>query len=205
MCCVTSTKPEAMGHDSDAFLLSPSENSYLPVNSPWKSPSKSSPALCIEPLSTATPPGPDTLSLHHYRKSLDCEHGFSSGLLDSTGQGRTEKTLRRKNAATNLTAQAQMGTVYQSQHQNAYYQPFSASSATSSSSPPPPLSPSYSPSALSDEELLAPLSPTVDGSGSGPGKQNYKLLVRSVSDRYPCFADPCRTLSAIVSRSFRTQ
>jgi hypothetical protein len=39
-----------------------------------------------------------------------------------------------------------MGTLCQ---QNAYYHPFAASSTTSS--PPPPLSPSYSPSALSDQ------------------------------------------------------
>jgi hypothetical protein len=105
--------------------------------------SQSSPALPIEPLAGF----PGALTLHNYRKSLS----QARDLFD----GQEGKTLRRKNAASNLNrTTAQMGTSYY----NAYYHPFSTSSTTSS--PPPPLSPSYSPSALSEQ-----LPELVDGHG----------------------------------------
>lgn len=152
--------------------------------------SQSSPALPIEPLAGY----PGAVSRHNYRKSL-----YGSTTTGNFFDSPEGKTLRRKNAASNLnrsaaTPTAQMGTICQ----NACYHPFSASSATSS--PPPPLSPSYSPSALSDQlpELLDgygcksaapivslnslltrldPLSPVLDASLAGEKQSPYKLLV----------------------------
>ncbi|KAL4973014.1 hypothetical protein BDW66DRAFT_112994 [Aspergillus desertorum] len=145
------------------------------------SPSKSTPALPIDPVA-------GVLSLRNYRKSL-----FSgSGLVDCPER----RTLRRKNAASNLNrTTTPMGTLIQ----NADYRPLSTSSVTSS--PPPPLSPSYSPSALSEQlpELLPelldgygyPLSPLADTSYSegmaGDKQSPYKLLdtFRDRLDRFP--------------------
>ncbi|KAL4735102.1 hypothetical protein BDV11DRAFT_40134 [Aspergillus similis] len=142
------------------------------------SPSKSSPALPVEPVA-------GVLSLHNYRKSLSSDPSWAGC--------QERKTLRRKNAASNLnrTTAAPMGTFIQ----DAYYNPFSTSSTTSS--PPPPLSPSYSPSALSEQlpDSLDgygyPLSPLLDtscGEGMANNKQNpYKLLdtFRDRLDRFP--------------------
>ncbi|KAL4875034.1 hypothetical protein BJY04DRAFT_202740 [Aspergillus karnatakaensis] len=146
-------------------------------------PSQSSPTLPIEPLAGF----PGALSLHNYRKSLS----QAKDLFD----GQEGKTLRRKNAASNLnqTTQAQMGTSYY----NAYYHPFAASSTTSS--PPPPLSPSYSPSALSEQlpELVEgygySLSPLLDGAhyeSSKDGKQSPYKLLDTFRDRLEKFPDP---------------
>ncbi|KAL2812516.1 hypothetical protein BJX63DRAFT_244032 [Aspergillus granulosus] len=152
-------------------------------------PSQSSPTLPIEPLAGY----PGVLSLHNYRKSLS--HTQRRDPLD----GQEGKTLRRKNAAANLnqttsTTTAQMGTLCQ---QNAYYRPFAASSTTSS--PPPPLSPSYSPSALSDQlsdladEYRYQLSPLIDVGGyeemMGEKQSPYKLL-DTFRDRLEKFPDP---------------
>ncbi|KAL4808229.1 hypothetical protein BDV18DRAFT_158337 [Aspergillus unguis] len=174
---------------SVSYHLSPSPSPAAALNCP----SKSSPAL-----SSPIYPG---LSLHRYRKSLSCGHG--SGLLQDYDFGNNNnwkgKKLRRKNAAVNLTATAtaQMGSLYQYQHlhspHNAYYQ--ITTSSVTSSSPPPPLSPSYSPSSLSEQsELLDPLSPLVDGhyrcESEGLGhKHNYKLL-DTFRDRLEKFPDP---------------
>lgn len=74
---------------------------------------------------------PGALSLHNYRKYL--AHGGSSTSVD----GHDFKRLRRKNAALNLNQPADLP------HS---VSPFSVSSASS----PPPLSPSSSPSAVSE-------------------------------------------------------
>ncbi|KAL5042584.1 hypothetical protein BDW71DRAFT_144255 [Aspergillus fruticulosus] len=142
------------------------------------SPSKSSPALPIEPVA-------GVLSLHNYRKSL-----FSDPSLVDCQEGRR---LRRKNAASNLNraTTAPMGTLFQ----DASCHPFCTPSTTSS--PPPPLSPSYSPSALSEQlpESLDgygyPLSTLADTSYSesmaGDKQSPYKLLdtFRDRLDRFP--------------------
>ncbi|KAL6235908.1 hypothetical protein BDW75DRAFT_127648 [Aspergillus navahoensis] len=147
------------------------------------SPSKSSPALPIEPVAGIR-------SLYNYRESL-----FSDPSLADCQEGRR---LRRKNAASNLnkTTTAPMGTLIQ----DAYYHPFSTSPTTSS--PPPPLSPSYSPSALSEQlpELLDgygnPLSTLADRSYSegmaGDKQSPYKLLgtFRDRLDRFPATDTP---------------
>ncbi|KAL2845642.1 hypothetical protein BJY01DRAFT_180125 [Aspergillus pseudoustus] len=154
-------------------------------------PSQSSPTLPIEPQSGY----PGVLSLHDYRKSL------SHTQHREAPDGQEGKTLRRKNAAANLNqttlttaTTAQMGTLCQ---QNAYYHPFAASSTTSS--PPPPLSPSYSPSALSDQlsdladEYRYQLSPLVDiGSYEGMTgeKQSPYKLLDTFRDRLQKFPDP---------------
>ncbi|KAL4994753.1 hypothetical protein BDV10DRAFT_144888 [Aspergillus recurvatus] len=142
-------------------------------------PSRSSPALSTEPIA-------GILSLHNYRKSL-----FGDPSLVDCQEGRR---LRRKNAASNLnkTTTAPMGTLIQ----DAYHHPFSMSSTTSS--PPPPLSPSYSPSALSEQlpELLDgvgyPLSTLADTSYSegmaGDKQSTYKLL-DTFRDRLDGFPD----------------
>ncbi|KAL4780589.1 hypothetical protein BJX76DRAFT_39319 [Aspergillus varians] len=145
--------------------------------------SQSSPTLPIEPLVGYS----GVLSLRNYRKSLS--HGTAS-LLDA----QEGKTLRRKNAAANLNqTTAQMGTVCQ----NAYYYHSSPSSATPS--PPPDLSPSYSPSALSEQlpELLDgygyPLSPVLDSSQTESftaNKQNPYKLLDTFRDRLDKFSDP---------------
>ncbi|KAL4913787.1 hypothetical protein BDW62DRAFT_158046 [Aspergillus aurantiobrunneus] len=162
-------------HDSlhNHQLKSPSPPPDFPL------PSQSSPALPIEPLAGY----PGALSLRNYHKSIS----HTTNAID----GQEGKTLRRKNAASNLNqTTAQMGTVCQ----DAYYHPFSASSATSSS--PPPLSPSYSPSALSEQlpEALdgygCSLSPLLDVSSIAGDKQSpYKLLDTS-RDRLEKFPDP---------------
>ncbi|KAL4861064.1 hypothetical protein BDV12DRAFT_180797 [Aspergillus spectabilis] len=149
---------------------------------PFQLPSQSSPALPIEPLAGF----PGSLSLHNYRKSLS----QARDLFD----GQEGKTLRRKNAASNLNqTTAQMGTSYY----NAYYHPFSPSSTTSS--PPPPLSPSYSPSALSEQlpELVDgygySLSPLLDAShyeGLKDDKQSPYKLLDTFRDRLEKFPDP---------------
>ncbi|OJJ02636.1 hypothetical protein ASPVEDRAFT_53274 [Aspergillus versicolor CBS 583.65] len=147
--------------------------------------SQSSPALPIEPLAGYS----GAVSRHNYRKSL-----YGSTTTGNFFDSPEGKTLRRKNAASNLnrsaaTPTAQMGTICQ----NVCYHPFSASSATSS--PPPPLSPSYSPSALSDQlpELLdgygCPLSPVLDASLAGEKQSPYKLL-DNFRDRLEKFPDP---------------
>ncbi|KAL3490115.1 hypothetical protein BJX62DRAFT_142676 [Aspergillus germanicus] len=170
-------------HHRQAFPPPPS----LPL------PSQSSPTLPIEPLAGY----PGVLSLHNYRKSLS----HAQQRRDAP-DGQEGKTLRRKNAAANLnqttttttTATAQMGTLC---HQNAYYHPFAASSTTSS--PPPPLSPSYSPSALSDQlsdladEYRYQLSPVIDvGSYDGMmgEKQSPYKLLDTFRDRLEKFPDP---------------
>ncbi|KAL4821947.1 hypothetical protein BDW67DRAFT_149874 [Aspergillus spinulosporus] len=142
------------------------------------SPSKSSPALPIEPVA-------GVLSLHNYRQSLSSDPSWAGC--------QERKTLRRKNAASNLnrTTTAPMGTFIQ----DAYHHPFPTSSTASS--PPPPLSPSYSPSALSEQlpdfldgygYPLSPLADTGYGEGMAGNKQNpYKLLdtFRDRLDRFP--------------------
>ncbi|KAL4747210.1 hypothetical protein BDW72DRAFT_209765 [Aspergillus terricola var. indicus] len=158
----------------ESYSLEQSSSESLYKNSP----SKSSPALPIEPVA-------GVLSLHNYRKSLSSDPSWAGC--------QERKTLRRKNAASNLnrTTVAPMGTSIQ----DAYYQPFSTSSTTSS--PPPPLSPSYSPSALSEQlpDFLdgygCPLSPLPDtncGEGTAGSKQiPYKLLdtFRGRLERFP--------------------
>ncbi|KAL2869837.1 oxidoreductase, short-chain dehydrogenase/reductase family [Aspergillus lucknowensis] len=146
-------------------------------------PSQSSPTLPIEPRAGY----PGVLSLHKYRKSLSQRRDA----LD----GQEGKTLRRKNAAANLnqTTPAQMGTLCQ----NAYCHPLATSSTTSS--PPPPLSPSYSPSALSEQlpDLVDgygyPFSPLLDAGGyegmMGDKQNPYKLL-DNFRDRLEKFPDP---------------
>ncbi len=198
VCCVTCameawpTRHESLRlHHHDHHLKSPSPPPDFSLLS------QSSPALPIEPLAR----NPGALSRRNYRKSL--YGGTTTGNFFDSPEG---KTLRRKNAASNLnrsvatpTPTAQMGTICQ----NACYHPFSASSVTSS--PPPPLSPSYSPSALSDQlpELLDgygcksapvvtslnslltrpdPLSPVLDTSLAGEKQSPYKLLVCCSSD-----------------------
>ncbi|KAL4763100.1 oxidoreductase, short-chain dehydrogenase/reductase family [Aspergillus foveolatus] len=144
------------------------------------SPSKSSPALPIEPVA-------GVLSLHNYRKSLSSDPSWAGC--------QERKTLRRKNAASNLnrTTAAPMGTFIQ----DAYHYPFPTSSTTSS--PPPPLSPSYSPSALSEQlpdfldgygYPLSPLADTSFGEGMAGNKQNpHKLLQDTFRDRLDRFPD----------------
>lgn len=194
VCCVTSTmeawptRHESLRlHHHDHHLKSPSPPPDLPLLS------QSSPALPIEPLAGY----PGALSRRSYRKSL-----YGSTTTGNFFDSPEGKTLRRKNAASNLNQSAattptptpQMGTLCE----NACYNPFSAPSVTSS--PPPPLSPSYSPSALSDQlpELLDgygcksaapiaslnslltrvdPLSPVLDASLAGEKQSPYKLLV----------------------------
>ncbi|KAL2814897.1 hypothetical protein BDW59DRAFT_154078 [Aspergillus cavernicola] len=143
-------------------------------------PSQSSPTLAIDPLAGY----PGLLSLHNYRKILS----QGTDALD----GQEGKTLRRKNADSNLNqTTAQMGPVYQ----NAYYHPFAASSTTSS--PPPPLSPSYSPSALSEQlpELMDGYGyslPPLDASqyeSVGDKQSSYKLL-DTFRDRLEKFPGP---------------
>ncbi|KAL3475425.1 hypothetical protein BJX99DRAFT_259371 [Aspergillus californicus] len=148
-------------------------------------PSHSSPLLSnpIEP--PASHQG--LLSLHNYRKSLSHAH---SDAVD----GQEGKTLRRKNAASNLnqttTAPSQMGTFYQNPN---VYHPFAESSATSSS--PPPLSPSYSPSALSEQlpDLVDgygyPLTP-LDGYYENGDKLGSHKLLDTFRDRLGKFPDP---------------
>ncbi|KAL3458643.1 hypothetical protein BJX64DRAFT_301840 [Aspergillus heterothallicus] len=152
-------------------------------------PSQSSPTLPIEPLAGY----PGVLSLHNYRKSL------SHTQRRDAADGQEGKTLRRKNAASNLnqtttTTADQMGTLCQ---QNAYYHPFAASSTTSS--PLPPLSPSYSPSALSDQlsdladEYRYQLSPLIDVGGYGGvmgEKQSPYKLLDTFRDRLEKFPEP---------------
>ncbi|GKZ49721.1 hypothetical protein AbraIFM66951_002426 [Aspergillus brasiliensis] len=88
--------------------------------------STTSPAMC-------QPAFPGTLSLHHYRRQLSDSDSF---VLDS----QEGKILKRKNAALHLNQTPMYP------HHSAH--PFSVSSAASS---PPPLSPSYSPSAMSEQ------------------------------------------------------
>ncbi|KAL5337879.1 hypothetical protein BJX70DRAFT_219360 [Aspergillus crustosus] len=177
-------------HDSLHHHFKPSSPSPPPPS--FQLPSQSSPALPIEPLAGF----PGALSLHNYRKSLS----QARDLFD----GQEAKTLRRKNAASNLNqttaapapataTKAQMGTTFY----NAYYHPFAASSTTSS--PPPPLSPSYSPSALSEQlpELVDgygySLSPVLDVGQHDilkDRKQDTYKLVDTFRDRLEKFPDP---------------
>ncbi|KAL5355135.1 hypothetical protein BJX96DRAFT_140772 [Aspergillus floccosus] len=93
------------------------------------SPSPSLNAMC-------GPSFPGVLSLHHYRRYL----------TDSPPADSDEiKKLRRKNAAFNLN---QYQAYISQPHHHHHHQPFAASSVASS---PPPLSPSYSPSAWSEQ------------------------------------------------------
>ncbi|KAI9376038.1 hypothetical protein BJX61DRAFT_539204 [Aspergillus egyptiacus] len=142
---------------------------------------QSSPALPIEPLAGY----PGLLSRYNYRKIISLADAIDS---------QEAKTLRRKNAASNLNktaAGAPMGAL----HQNAYYQPVIACSTRSS--PPPPLSPSYSPSAVSDQlpDLLDgygyPLSPLESNHNdfTGDKQVSYKLL-DTFRDRLEKFPDP---------------
>lgn len=188
VCCVTSTmeawptRHESLRlHHHDHHLKSPSPPPDLPLLS------QSSPALPIEPLAGYS----GALSRRSYRKSL-----YGSTTTGNFFDSPEGKTLRRKNAASNLNQSAattptptpQMGTLCE----NACYNPFSAPSATSS--PPPPLSPSYSPSALSDQlpELLDgygyPLSPVLDASLAGEKQGPYKLI-DNFRDRLEKFPD----------------
>lgn len=88
--------------------------------------STTSPAMC-------QPAFPGTLSLHHYRKQLSDGDSF-------VFESQEGHILKRKNAALHLNQTPMYP------HHSAH--PFSVSSAASS---PPPLSPSYSPSAMSEQ------------------------------------------------------
>ena len=101
--------------------------------------------LDLDPPSPASPLNPavgqaGNLSLHHYRKYLS--DGLQSNpFIDS----HDAKRVKRKNAAVNLNQNPMM----------MYYQPprpsMSLLSGSSAASSPPPLSPSYSPSAISEQ------------------------------------------------------
>lgn len=102
--------------------------------------------LDLDPPSPASPLNPamglaGNLSLHHYRKYL------SDGLQSNPFiDNHDAKRVKRKNAAVNLNQNPMM---------MMYYQPprptISLLSGSSAASSPPPLSPSYSPSAISEQ------------------------------------------------------
>lgn len=125
----------------DPFHLQPMDTSpspspiSLPLSKP-QTPSADHPDPALQPASLNHVMNnfhsePGALSLHNYRKYL--AHGGSSTSVD----GHDFKRLRRKNAALNLNQP--------SEHPHSV-SPFSISSASS----PPPLSPSSSPSAVSE-------------------------------------------------------
>ncbi|RAL03840.1 oxidoreductase, short-chain dehydrogenase/reductase family [Aspergillus ibericus CBS 121593] len=149
--------------------------------------SATSPAIC-----QAAYPG--TLSLHNYRKQLSDADPF---ILES----QEGKILRRKNAALHL-------------NQNPMYplhsaHPFSVSSMASS---PPPLSPSYSPSAMSEQgpESLHGfvLSPNVEmHSLDSPiySKQNPHRLLDTFRDRLEKYPDSNPDQDGSLHRHTRTR
>ncbi|PYH70658.1 oxidoreductase, short-chain dehydrogenase/reductase family [Aspergillus vadensis CBS 113365] len=133
--------------------------------------STTSPAMC-------QPAFPGTLSLHHYRKQLSDGDAFA---FDSP-EGHI---LKRKNAAIHLNQTPMYP------HHSAH--PFSVSSAASS---PPPLSPSYSPSAMSEQgpESLRgfALSPNVElHSSDSPiySRSNPHRLLDTFRDRLEKYPD----------------
>ncbi|PLB50156.1 hypothetical protein P170DRAFT_137281 [Aspergillus steynii IBT 23096] len=164
-------------------LLSPSQSQS---QSPFPSSCHPDPALQSSSLNHVMNnfyPEPVALSLHNYRKYL--AHGGSSTSVD----GHDFKKLRRKNAALNLN---------QPSDPPHSVSPFSVSSASS----PPPLSPSSSPSAVSELGaeslrgfLLSP-SPVDWGSGerSGHRLDSYKIL-NTFRDRLEQYPDPDPTPS----------
>ncbi|EAW06947.1 oxidoreductase, short-chain dehydrogenase/reductase family [Aspergillus clavatus NRRL 1] len=108
---------------------------------PRKSSVLDTPSLPSTPLDGAMlkPGYPGALSLHHYRKHLSQDDGFIA-------LNRNERQiLRRKNAAHNLN-----------QSQMSLTPPLCSFSVSSAASSPPPLSPSYSPSAVSQRSEYAP-------------------------------------------------
>ncbi|KAL4951079.1 hypothetical protein BDW69DRAFT_170815 [Aspergillus filifer] len=192
----------------------------------FDSPSKSEPQLlragtecspslprCSTTLPTESPSG---YSLYSYRRSIENNRkSLSFGLASINGrttpslldgqnpsQEGSGKTLRRKNANENLNQSssastpaltpAQMGTIVQVPSPFGHgYCP-----GSTASSPPPPLSPSYSPSALSEQfpELLDgcgyPLSPVASHFEGLTGKQSPCKLLDIFRDRLEKFPDP---------------
>ncbi|OOG00511.1 hypothetical protein ASPCADRAFT_261 [Aspergillus carbonarius ITEM 5010] len=149
--------------------------------------SATSPAMC-----QAAYPG--SLSLHNYRKQLSDGDSF----IFESQEG---KMLRRKNAALHLN-QTPMYPIH-STH------PFSVSSAASS---PPPLSPSYSPSAMSEQgpESLHGflLSPNVDmHSSDSPiySKPNPHRLLDTFRDRLEKYPDSNPDQEGSLQRHTRTR
>lgn len=108
---------------------------------PLKSPTLDTPSFPSTPLDGAMPqPGyPGSLSLRHYRRYLSQDDGF---IAFNRNQ---RKTLRRTNAALNLN-----------QSQTSLTPPLCSFSVSSAASSPPPLSPSYSPSAVSQRSWQEP-------------------------------------------------
>ncbi|KAL4892711.1 hypothetical protein BDV59DRAFT_39000 [Aspergillus ambiguus] len=160
-------------------LLHHHKNASVPASSvdvDHGSPSPSLNAMCV-------PGFPGVLSLHHYRRYLS----------DSPPDDSDEiKKLRRKNAAFNLNqyqCQTHMHSCHA--HPHPYHQPFSVSSVTSS---PPPLSPSYSPSAWSEQspESLdgfrlpgssSPFDSSAEQTYSSPTKPNPHKILDTFRDR----------------------
>ncbi|KAL4941863.1 hypothetical protein BDV06DRAFT_193465 [Aspergillus oleicola] len=155
-------------------------------------------------------------SLYSYRRSIEKNRKWLSfGLTSINGSTTTSlpdghsqsqegpgKTLRRKNAAENLNQSSsastpalppvQMGAIIQTPNAFGYgYYP-----GSTTSSPPPPLSPSYSPSALSEQfpELLDgygyALSPVASHYEGLTGKQSPCKLLDTFRDRLEKFPDP---------------
>lgn len=125
---------------------------------------------------------PGNRSLHEYRQYLS--------ICDSATIDRSDsKKLRRKNAALNLN-QSQWSL------DNNYDYPFSVSSVASS---PPPLSPSYSPSALSEQPesldgFLPPGTPNSIDANRGHlyFRQNPHKILDTFRDRLERYPDPDR-------------
>ncbi|PKY06724.1 hypothetical protein P168DRAFT_340032 [Aspergillus campestris IBT 28561] len=115
--------------------------------------------LDLDPPSPLNPAGQaGNLSLHHYRKYL------SDGLQSNPFiDNHDSKRVKRKNAAVNLNQNPMM----------MYYQPprpsMSLLSGSSAASSPPPLSPSYSPSAISEQPE------SLDGYASSPNLVDFDL------------------------------
>ncbi|KAL4963075.1 oxidoreductase, short-chain dehydrogenase/reductase family [Aspergillus stella-maris] len=185
-------------HHSLSLHLRAKSPSPLPLSPPttgfdfaFDSPSKSEPQL-LRVTTGCSPSLPSGYSLHSYRRSIE----------NNRNQEGSGKTLRRKNANENLnqsssastpaSTPAQMGTIVQAPSPSGYgYYP-----GSTTASPPPPLSPSYSPSALSEQfpESLDgygyPLSPVASHFEGLTGKQSPCKLLDTFRDRLEKFPDP---------------